>query len=634
MKPSEKSIATISVLLLAAALAAGQSANNVAATETVPRLVKFSGVVRDEGGHARTGVVGVTFSIYRDQEGGAPLWLETQSVQADGKGSYTALLGSTKLDGLPAELFTSNEARWLGVQPEGQAEQPRILFASVPYALKAADAETFAGKPISAFQLVAPQSSNGTTQQALPATEQANEITCSGGTACKAGFVPKFSTNGGSASVNDSIISQSGSTVTVTGEVVGQTGFFRSGNSGSIFQATQTNNTGGVGIAGVAEGTSGIGMQGSGVTGVLGQALSNGIGVEGKSGSVGVKGQSAITNGVGVWGEADASAGTNNGVFGEIFSSTSDATGVLGVSNASSGTTYGVRGINSSSGQFAAGVEGENFSTAGVTFGLVGSTSSPNGIGAVALGVGESSTGFKLIGCCPAGVWGDTSSNAGGATALAGTADDARAIYLENNSPSGVPTAFMLQDATGQLALQAGGSGFCTIDTTGHLFCQNGVSTMASVDTGQRQVALYAVESPQNWFEDFGTGRLANGKAAVTVDRTFAQTVNLASDYHVFLTPTGECRGLYVSQKTATGFEVHELGGGQSNVSFDYRIVALRHGFENVRLADITKRVKKLNAPLPKVSPGRRIPLTRPPVPIVSTKSNVAASIPPSQASK
>jgi hypothetical protein len=639
MKMSNKTIATMIVSVLAAVLAAGQSTNNLGSTESVPRLVKFGGVVKDEGGHARTGVVGVTFAIYKDQEGGVPLWLETQNVQADSKGNYKVLLGSTKLDGLPAELFTSNEARWMGVQPEGQGEQPRVLFASVPYALKAADAETLGGKPISAFQLVTPRSSNGTaTQGVLPASEQANEITCSGGTACKAAFIPKFSSNGGSASVNDSIISQIGSVVTVTGEVVGQTGFFRSGTNGTIFQATQTNSTSGSAIGGVAEGTSGIGVQGAGVTGVLGQALSNGIGVEGTLGSVGVKGQSPIANGLGVWGEADASTGTNNGVFGEIFSTTSDAAGVLGVSNASSGTTYGVRGINSSSGQFAAGVEGENFSTTGVTFGLVGSTSSTNGIGAVALGVGESSTGFKLIGCCPAGVWGDTSSNAGGATALAGTADDARAIYLENNSPSGIPTAFMLQDAAGKLALQAGGlgagNGFCTIDTTGHLFCQNGVSTMASLDTGQRQVALYAVESPQNWFEDFGTGELGSGKATVTLDPTFAQTVNLASDYHVFLTPVGDCRGLYVSQKTATGFEVHELGGGLSNVAFDYRIVALRHGFEKVRLADITERVKKLNAPLPKVSPGRQIPLTRPALPIVAAKSKVAGSIPPSQSSK
>ena len=62
-------------------------------------------------------------------------------------------------------------------------------------------------------------------------------------------------------------------------------------------------------------------------------------------------------------------------------------------------------------------------------------------------------------------------------------------------------------------------------------------------------------------------------------------------EYHVFLTPNGDCKGLYVIQKTASSFEVHELGGGSSNVSFDYRIVALRKNFENIRLEDHTKDV-------------------------------------------
>jgi hypothetical protein len=48
-------------------------------------------------------------------------------------------------------------------------------------------------------------------------------------------------------------------------------------------------------------------------------------------------------------------------------------------------------------------------------------------------------------------------------------------------------------------------------------------------------------------------------------------------------------KGLYVSQKAATSFEVHELGGGASSVSFDYRIVALRKNFENIRMQDHTK---------------------------------------------
>jgi hypothetical protein len=58
--------------------------------------------------------------------------------------------------------------------------------------------------------------------------------------------------------------------------------------------------------------------------------------------------------------------------------------------------------------------------------------------------------------------------------------------------------------------------------------------------------------------------------------------------YHVFLTPKGNCRGLYVTKETSRGFEVRELRGGKSNVQFDYRIVARRKGFEAIRLADMT----------------------------------------------
>ena len=96
------------------------------------------------------------------------------------------------------------------------------------------------------------------------------------------------------------------------------------------------------------------------------------------------------------------------------------------------------------------------------------------------------------------------------------------------------------------------------------------------------EVLLYAVESPGNWFEDFGHATLSNGVAHVEIDSTFAQTINTEMTYHVFLTPNGDCKGLYVARKTATSFEVRELGGGQTNVTFDYRIVARRKGYENV----------------------------------------------------
>ena len=121
------------------------------ANPTVPRLVNFSGRTTDDKGKAISGVSGVSFAIYKDQSEGAALWMETQNVSADAKGNFTAQLGAASPQGLPMELFSSGEARWLGVSVNGGTEQPRLLLLSVPYALKAVDAETIGGLPPSAF---------------------------------------------------------------------------------------------------------------------------------------------------------------------------------------------------------------------------------------------------------------------------------------------------------------------------------------------------------------------------------------------------------------------------------------------------------------------------------------------------
>ncbi|MBV8068505.1 MAG: hypothetical protein JO270_01270 [Acidobacteriaceae bacterium] len=54
---------------------------------------------------------------------------------------------------------------------------------------------------------------------AFSQTDQGNEIRCATATACASNFIPKFSSNGGSATVTNSIITQTGSIVSVTGEV-------------------------------------------------------------------------------------------------------------------------------------------------------------------------------------------------------------------------------------------------------------------------------------------------------------------------------------------------------------------------------------------------------------------------------
>lgn len=61
------------------------------------------------------------------------------------------------------ELFSAGEPRWLGVQfnRPGELEQRRILLVSVPYALKAVDADTLGGRPASAYALAETGSGEG-----------------------------------------------------------------------------------------------------------------------------------------------------------------------------------------------------------------------------------------------------------------------------------------------------------------------------------------------------------------------------------------------------------------------------------------------------------------------------------------
>jgi hypothetical protein len=166
-------LCSLILLMLQLTLAAmGQQAS------VVPALVNFNGILTDVNGKPLNGTVGVTFYLYKDSEGGAPLWMETQNAQPDKSGRYTVSLGATTATGLPTDVFVSGEARWLGVQPEGQAEQPRVLLLSVPYALKAGDAETIGGLPASAFVLANGGQGNGantkTTTAAVPSAGAKN----------------------------------------------------------------------------------------------------------------------------------------------------------------------------------------------------------------------------------------------------------------------------------------------------------------------------------------------------------------------------------------------------------------------------------------------------------------------------
>jgi len=79
------------------------------------------------------------------------------------------------------------------------------------------------------------------TLPALAQAPPANPITCSSGTACKKGSIPVFASNGGAATVDDSIIKQSGSSISVAGSAAATKNISAGGNvtaSGTVSGAT------------------------------------------------------------------------------------------------------------------------------------------------------------------------------------------------------------------------------------------------------------------------------------------------------------------------------------------------------------------------------------------------------------
>ena len=101
----------------------------------VPRVVRVSSIYRPANGSAPPTMEAVMLSIYAAEVGGTAVWQESQNVAIDHDGHYSLLLGSTRNEGLPVELFRSSEPRWLGVQFQraGEGEQPRVLLASTSY---------------------------------------------------------------------------------------------------------------------------------------------------------------------------------------------------------------------------------------------------------------------------------------------------------------------------------------------------------------------------------------------------------------------------------------------------------------------------------------------------------------------
>lgn len=100
---------------------------------TAPSLtIPHRGVMTNGSGTPLVGLVTTIFALYAEPSGGVPLWVDIKAVEAGAGGGYVVTLGGTTE--FPADLFTTGEPRWLGVQPDGEAEQPRVQFTRTPCA--------------------------------------------------------------------------------------------------------------------------------------------------------------------------------------------------------------------------------------------------------------------------------------------------------------------------------------------------------------------------------------------------------------------------------------------------------------------------------------------------------------------
>ena len=125
--------------------------------------------------------------------------------------------------------------------------------------------------------------------------------------------------------------------------------------------------------------------------------------------------------------------------------------------------------------------------------------------------------------------------------------------------------------------------------------CLLGCAAPSQARPGHAVVSYVPTQSLPS-IDDFGEATLQDGYAYVQLDSAFGNVVDRNAGYLVFITPEGDSRGLYVTQKTAQGFVVRENLGGHSSLAFSYRIVAKPLGTQERRLPMVT--IPKLQRPL------------------------------------
>ena len=339
-------------------------------------------------------------------------------------------------------------------------------------------------------------------------------------------------------------------------------------NDADITSADQVTYSGGYAFGDAYNGLTGIGRLDAGLRGI---GLGNTSGTNSSWPVVGVIGEVVATgtsyNGQqGIYGWQAAPAGaapTCSGVIGRTSQTGNQSAGVTG---------YYTNTVGSLTTCFSAyqsiGLVG------GATYGVSGQTNVVGGLGV--FGVNTELTSSSSVG---------VQGQVGNSTSVSVDFKGVVGISTNTNNVYGYGGYFQGEwyGVYGYNPTTSSGYG---VYYSGNLAGSGTKSCIMKTSQGPR--ALYCVESPENYFEDYGTASMTNGRAVINIDPLFMETITTDNNnpYKVFIQVTDEIQNQVHIIKHDTYFEVVENNNGTSNAAFDWRLVAKRKGFENLRLAE------------------------------------------------
>jgi len=284
---------------------------------------------------------------------------------------------------------------------------------------------------------------------------------------------------------------------------------------------------------------------------------------------------------------------------------TSSGSGVVGSSTNGNGIVAQTKYVSKSGTNYKSGLLGQDLSTSGkFDAGVTGTSTRGTGV----LGTSSSMIGVNGLSSTNTGVWGqvsggsaqptgvvgvDTSSNIAGAGVAGQTKVGSGVVGSTTGSRSSTQAILGLAPNGGYVFVGAGSGNatVATLDNQGNLAVAGVIYTGGScANCGAARQESYSTTAATPTIEDSGEAQLNGGAAYVHLDPSFAAGIDPRQGYFVLVTPEAETRGLYVAQRTLSGFIVRENFNGRSNGPFAYRIVAHPYGVHAPRLPRVQVR--------------------------------------------